>query len=243
MKKRYFFLLFAFINVQFYAQSNCSDAQSDVIYAYSHVKTAYNSNNLTHLKQYSSRSLEAFERAKTKLNSCNCEDSYNAAYDGTEALLRVAAAETYEDGRFYVKKAREFAKATIENLEVCTKMSNEDLALVELQHEQFKLKQQQIELKLKEEQIKDLLAEKEEKEMQIKKDQLIETNEIALKASIDAFNEVLQACGCSAEVNNSQTDKTGLASSSINNIKNFYLRTVKQITSNYLSALNQSNIR
>ncbi|RZV66674.1 MAG: hypothetical protein EX254_03530 [Flavobacteriaceae bacterium] len=243
MKKNYIFFLLALFSVQFHAQTSCSDAQSDVIYAYSHVKTAYNSNNLSHLKQYSARSLEAFERAKAKLNACKCEESYNAAYDGTEALIRVEQAKTYEDGRFYVKKAREFAKETIENLEICTKMSDADLDLVELQHQQFKLKQQQIELQLKEEQIKVMLAEKEKKESQIKKNQLIETNEVAIKASIDAFNDVLQACGCNAEVTNSNTDTSNLALSSMDTIKNFYLTTVKQITSNYLSALNQCNIR
>ncbi len=229
--------------MQFFAQSSCSDAQSDVIYAYSHVKTAYDSNNLTHLKQYSVRSYEAFERAKSKLSSCNCEDSYNAAYDGAEALNRVADAETFEDGRFYVKRARELAKESIEALEVCTKMSNENLALVELQQEQFKLKQQQIELQLKEEQIKQMLVDKEEKENQIKKEQLIETNEDALQASINAFNEVLEACGCSSRMSKTQADKTNLYTSSINHIKTFYLNTVKQVTSNYLTILNQCNIK
>ena len=148
MKKNYLFFLISFAYIQSYAQSNCEDAHSDVIYAYSHVKSAYDSNNISHLKDYSKRSTDAFNRAKKILNDCGCETSYNYAFDASELLSKVEDVKTYEDGRFYVKRARDIAKKVINELELCTKLTQEDEALASLEYDRLKLKQQQIELNL-----------------------------------------------------------------------------------------------
>ncbi|MFB9057167.1 hypothetical protein ACFFU9_10480 [Mariniflexile ostreae] len=120
MKKNY--LLFVFIAVfSFsYGQENCSGADSDLVYAYSHIKSAYNSNNIYHLKEYAYKSLEAFKRAKPKLKACGCETAYNKVYDAIELLEQVENANTNEDGRFYVKRTREIAKASFTEMDKCT---------------------------------------------------------------------------------------------------------------------------
>ncbi|MEJ2113878.1 MAG: hypothetical protein P8X62_09385 [Flavobacteriaceae bacterium] len=66
--------------------------------------------------------MEAFERTKDKLESCGCEKAYNFAYDIVELLRNVESSETNEDGRFYVKRARDLAKETINELELCTEL-------------------------------------------------------------------------------------------------------------------------
>ena len=173
MKKNYLFFLFSIAFIYTYAQNKCEDAHSDVIYAYSHVKSAYNSNNISHLKDYSARSTDAFNRAKKILNECGCETSYNYAFDAAELLSKVENTKTFEDGRFYVKRARDIAKNVINELELCTKLTQEDEAIAELEYDRLKLKQQQIELKLKEEQLKQKLAQKHAEELRLKKEQLI----------------------------------------------------------------------
>lgn len=237
MKKYYIFLILITAYFQTSAQTKCADAHSDVIYAYSHVKSAYDANNITHLKHYSQRSLEAFERAKKTLNDCGCEASYNFAYDAHELLQKVETAEIYEDGRFYVKKAREIAKDVINELEICTKLSLEDEALAELEYERLNLEQQQIELKLKEEKLKQKLAEKEALELLIKKEQLIQKNESALSANVNAFNEILEACDCSSEISKIQLNKDDFIKKDLNAIKAHYLTVIKSVTTNYLDKL------
>ncbi len=241
MKKNYVYLLLFFAGLQLHAQPNCADAHSDVIYAYSHVKSAYEANNITHLKHYSQRSFEAFERAKKTLNDCGCEASYNYAYDAHALLKKVETIKTYEDGRFYVKRARDIAKDVINELEICTKLSVEDEALAELEHERLKLEQQQIELKLKEAQLKQKLAEKEAKGLLIKKEQLIEKNESALSANIKAFNDILDACDCSSEIAQVEHDKNAFLKKDIKSIKTHYLTLIKNVTSNYLEKLSDCN--
>lgn len=237
MKQCYLFALFIIcINVS--AQSDCEAAHSDVIYAYSHVKSAYDSNNVTHLKDYSKRSFDAFTKAKSILNDCGCDASYNKAYDAAELLGKVENVKTFEDGRFYVKRARDIAKDVINELELCTKLSEEDEAIIALSYERLKLKEQQIELALKEEKLKQQLAQREAKELLLKKEQLIRKNEIALDANIATFNDALDACNCAFEVKKVAYQKDLLLSKNLNQIKKEYLTIFKKMTSNYLEKLN-----
>jgi hypothetical protein len=136
MKKNYLFFLFATICAFSYAQENCSEADSDLIYAYSHVKTAYNSNNIYHLKEYANKSLESFKRAKPKLKACGCEVAYNKVYDAIELLENVENAKTNDDGRFYVKRAREIAKESITEMDICTAAIDSKSTTVAVQNEE-----------------------------------------------------------------------------------------------------------
>ena len=93
MKNSYFFLLFLLMYFQSVSQTKCSDAQSDLNYAYSHVKSAYDSNNLTHIKYYGKRSLDAFERAKNELENCDCQQANDYAYKGKTLLSKLLKSE------------------------------------------------------------------------------------------------------------------------------------------------------
>jgi len=238
MKKNYLFFLLSIAFLHSNAQNNCEDAHSDVIYAYSHVKSAYDSNNISHLKDYSKRSTDAFNRAKKILNDCGCETSYNYAFDASELLSKVEDAKTFDDGRFYVKRAREIAKKVINELELCTKLTQEDEALASLEYDRLKLKQQQIELNLKEEKIKQKLAKREAAELRLKKEQLITKNDLALSTNLESFNSILSVCDCDIEMPEINYKKEALISKDLNQIKKEYLTIFKNMTSNYLDKLN-----
>jgi len=241
MKKNYLFFLLSIVFLYSNAQNKCEDAHSDVIYAYSHVKSAYDSNNISHLKDYSNRSTGAFNRAKKILNDCGCETSYNYAYDASELLSKVENAKTFEDGRFYVKRARDIAKKVINELEICTKLTQEDESLAELENDRLKLQQQQIELSLKEEKIKQKLAEKEAAELRLKKEQLIIKNDMVLTSNLKNFNAILNVCDCDIEMPKINYEKEGLLSKDLKQIKKEYLTIFKNMTSNYLDKLNACN--
>jgi len=243
MKKKYIFFLFTLLYMSSYAQTPCSDTQPDVGYAYSHAKTSYEANNLTQLKRFASRSLEAFKRIENVLKNCQCEDAYYEAFDAINALNKIASIDVYDDARFFIKRARDHAKQTIAELDVCTKWSSEDHALAELEDEQQKLEEQRKLLQKKEERIKMQLADKIEKEKMLKKEKLITQNETALRNSINSFNQLLRACGCDSVISQVDIDRDNLIVNSIDNIKTTYLSKVREVTSSYMSALNLCNIR
>lgn len=242
MKKHYFFLFSILISHVFYAQSACDDANSDLIYAYSHVKTSYNANNISHLKYYANRSLESFERSKPKLKECGCETAYDLAFESAQLLSKVDAAETFEDGRFFVKRARDIAQESVTELDKCTvpttdAPANNTSQLSSLQMEQEKLKQQQEELKRRAEEISAKLAQQNEMELKLKKEQMINSYKSAITSNIESYNNALNVCNCSSSPIKLE-DKTDVSQKSLEEIKAYYLNSLKGLTSNYLAQLN-----
>ena len=103
--KNYHLFLVLLISFQSFGQTNCDNANSYLVSAYSHVKDAYDSNNISHLKYYANRSVESFKLSKKNLNTCGCETALNLADKGIEILEKVEGVETFEDGRFYPQES------------------------------------------------------------------------------------------------------------------------------------------
>ncbi|ULC58725.1 hypothetical protein MBM09_12485 [Flaviramulus sp. BrNp1-15] len=241
MKYLYFFIL-VFPSIFINAQNNCDEANSYLVSAYSHVKDAYEANNISHLKYYANRSLESFKLSKKTLTTCGCETALNLADKSIDLLAKVEYAETYEDGRFYVKRARDISKESVIEVDKCSVATNyedttEITELSDLQNEQLKLKQQQEALKLKEAQIKAQLAEQKEKQLTLKKKQLISSYKSAIASNVKTYNESLKICNCNhklIEVNNTSTD---LLSNSIEEIKTHYINDMKTMATVYMDTL------
>ena len=237
MVKRYYFLLCTLASLAIYGQSPCDKANSDLIYAYSNVKTSYNSNNVSHLKYYAHRSLESFERSKKSLTNCGCDKAYDLAYESIELLKKVETAESFEDGRFFVKRVREMAQQSVTELDKCTIPTAKDQELTSLEIEQARLKQQQEELKLKAEEIKIKLAAQEEAEMKLKKQELINSYNSVIATNIETYNQALKVCDCDKELlKNTETD-TEISTKSVEEIKQYFIKSLKGLTSNYLTQL------
>ena len=238
MKKYYLFLFFILICLKFQSQTNCSEANSEINYAYSNVKHSYESNNISHLKEYAYKSLEAFKRAESKLKDCGCEVSYNHAYDAMQLLEKVDPAESYEDGRFFVKRARDLAKECIIELDKCTAENQEDNSLSLLQDEQKELQQQQLLLKQKEKDIKLKMAEQKEKELILKKEEMINQYNSAISSNVLSFNDILKIYNSKDKVAVPNENSGELMDKSLEEIKSHYLQNLKGITNTYLSYLN-----
>lgn len=245
MEKHYFFLCFALSSLVFYGQTACDGANSDLIYAYSHVKSSYNSNNISHLKYYANRSLEVFERSKKKLKECGCDTAFDLAFEAAQLLSKVETAETYEDGRFFVKRARDIAQQSVTELDKCTvptkdyQVNNDDdTQLTSLQMEQEKLKQQQEELKRRAEEIKIKMAEQNEMALKLKKEELINSYKSAISSNIESYNNALKVCNCDSNLIKLEDKNIDVSEKSIEDIKSYYLNSLKGLTSNYLSQLN-----
>lgn len=239
MKKYYLFLFFILLNLKFQGQTKCSEANSEINYAYSNVKHSYVANNISHLKEYAYKSLEAFKRAEAKLKECGCEVSYNHAFDAMELLEKVEPAESYEDGRFFVKRARELARECIIELDKCTAENQEDNSLLLLQDAQKELEQQQLILKQKEKEIQLKMAEQKEKELTLKKEELISQYNNAITSNAKSFNTILKIYNSKDEVLIPNDNSDDLMDKSLEEIKSHYLQSLKGLTTTYLSYLNK----
>lgn len=221
------------------SQSECLEVYGDLNNAYANVKDAYESNNISHLKYFSERSLELFKIVQSNLKDCDCRKAYELSIDATEILIKVKPANTYEDGRYFVKRARELGSETISALDMCTVSASDEVeeSLSDLEIEQKKLEVQQAEIVEKEAELKRLMQKRQLNEIQVHKELLVKKNEAAISQNIKSYNDILDACDCDATVENENYDREALLSKELNIIKHKYLTLNQSITLTYLAEL------
>jgi hypothetical protein len=249
--KNYYLFAFLIYSLIINAQNNCDDANSYLVSAYSHVKNAYDSNNISHLKYYANRSVESFKLSKKTLETCGCENALKLADKGIDLLTKVEKAETFEDGRFFVNRARTISKESVIEIDKCSMIDysetlsindfKEDKTLNDLQVEQLKLEQQQEALKLKETEIKTKLAEQKEKELSLKKKALILSYENAISSNLETYNSALSVCTCNHKTLKSIKSSEDLFTKKVEFIKTYYTNNLKILASNYISELETCN--
>lgn len=223
-------------------QTECDDANYYLVSAYSHVKSSYDANNISHLKYFANRSVESLKLSKKNLSNCDCVTAKELADKAIILLSKVEAAKTYEDGRFFVKQGRDLSKESVITIDKCmTSTNNESVvnsdALGNLEKEQLKLKQQQEALKLKEAEIKTKLAEQKGKELELKKEALILNYQSAISSNIKTYNETLKSCNCNHQPIKNVDALEDTASKSMEELKVYYVNNLKTLASAYLSEL------
>ncbi len=244
MKRTYLFPIIFFVYITSYSQSGCSDAQAHIVYAFNNAKNSLEANNITHLKFYANKALEAFERVQSALSNCNCQNVENYTYESIQKLNKVPAIDKMHDAQYFVGKAKEYAQKIITALDYCT-ASEQGVTLAsydelsDLEKEQLKLKQQQEALQTQQEALKQQLAKQKKEELLIEKQQLIIKSNAAISKNIEAYNELLNACNCNtATQENSTAENEGeLILKSVDEIKTYYIKSIKDLTSNYMNML------
>ena len=229
-------------------QNSCDDANSYLVNAYSHIKDAYDSNNISHLKYYANRSLESLKLSKSNLKHCSCDKVLELNQKGIDLLEKVEGVATFEDGRFFVKRARDISKETVIEIDKCAFNTaaeitlniseSENEALSELEKEQIQLNKKQNALKLKKQELKTKLAAQKQNELLLKKQQLIKAYKNVISANIETYNNALTVCKCNHS--NMKSTKLGedVSTKTIDDIKSFYTNNLKELASNYLLKLN-----
>ncbi|MDN3666464.1 hypothetical protein ACFFU1_13170 [Algibacter miyuki] len=245
--KTYVLLTALFTTLISNSQAACDDANAYLVNAYSHIKDSYDSNNISHLKYYANRSLESIELAKENLEGCDCQTAVDLAGETVDLLLKVENQPTFEDGRFYVKRARELSQKSVIASDKCTAgitnngnndVLDDDNTLAELQNEQLKLKQQQEALKLKEAELKMKLSAQKDKALRLEKKQLISGYNLTITENIKTFNKTLMHCGNANTVLKSPAIEVGLADNDMDAINVYFIKILKTLTSEYATALN-----
>ncbi|WP_406684504.1 hypothetical protein N1F78_01925 [Seonamhaeicola sp. MEBiC1930] len=218
MKKTYLFLFTILINSSMFAQDFCTDADSNLIYAYSNIKDAYESNNLDHLKYYSNKSLESLEKAKVNLKKCGCDKAYNLVYNVIELVAKIEEQNTFEDGRFFVKRTKEITHKSITALNEFTISSGEtDISLVEETNSTTK-------------KLTDLQDEKEK---------LIKNYKEGLALNIKTYNTLLKRYGSDYNISTKSESKSELLNKDTKEIKAYFIESIKQVTNLFLAELNE----
>ncbi len=242
--KNYYLLIFLIIPLTISAQGDCDYANSYLVSAYSHVKDSYESNNINHLQYYANRSLESFRLAKKELSDCNCEAALELTDKCIDLLAKVDTAEKYEDGRFYVKRARDYSKNSVIEIDKCSAaaptddsadLAEDDSSMSELE----RLKQQQEALMKKEAEIKKKLEDQKKKARAIEKKQLVLSYKNAIRSNVNTYNETLNACKCKNYTPfRDNTSEEDVSAKTISEIKAHYNVRIKSLATEYLSLLN-----
>ena len=199
---------------------------------------------MTDLKFYANKALESFKKVQSVLGTCNCENVENYTYESIQKLSKVPNAIKRQDAQYFVAKARDYAQKIITDLDYCT-ASNEGITLAssdemtDLEKEQLKLKQQQEAILRQQEALKQKLAKQKEEELFIEKQQLIIKSNAAISKNIEAYNELLDACHCNTATTDKNVEQTNaqLMSKSMDEIKMYYLKSIKDLTANYMNML------
>ena len=242
--KTFLLLPILFLTYAMQGQGNCEDASAYLINSYSHVKDAYDSNNISHLQYYSNRSVESIKLSKQNLADCNCQKALDLANQVSDLLVQVESATTNEDGRFYVKRARDLSKQSVIEIDKCAynnannieveETPTENNTLTNLQKEQEQLKQQQAALKLKEQEIKQKLAEQQTEALALEKKQLIGKYKLAISSTVKTYNESLKLCNSNNTLTATDID---VSQESMETIKAHYISSLKKLASDYVTQL------
>lgn len=245
MKKFFLFpLIFCFYSICF-SQTDCSYSQSHIVYAFNNAKNALESNNITHLKFYANKSLEAFERVQSTLGTCKCAEVENHTFESIEKLSKVPPIEKMAEAQYFVGKAKDLAQKIITALDYCTLQDNSSTSAItnyetsDLEKEQLKLKQKQEALLKQQETLNKQLAKQKEEELWIEKQQLISKTNTAISKNIQAYNDILNACKCHTVFpdNTSKQNEKELMTKSVDEIRTYYIKSIKDLTSNYMTML------
>ena len=227
------------------AQStSCDDANYYLVSAYSHVKSSYDANNISHLKYFANRSVESLKLSKKKLTDCGCDTALELTEKAIILLSKVENEKTYEDGRFFVKQGRELSKESVIAIDKCTAANNVtpidetgNQELSDLKNEQLKLEQQKEALKLKEAEIKAKLAAQNEKETQLKKEQLVLNYKTIIASNLKSYNDALKICNCSETPITFNESNSAVLEKTNEEIKDFYLKNIKELSLLYTNTL------
>jgi len=242
MKKTYFFIgcFISFFTV--FSQEDCSTAQAHIVYALTNAKYGLDANNVTHVKFYGNKTLDAFERVQNALKTCDCPEVGEWTYQAIEKLKKLESAEKIADAKYFVGKAQTYAQDIVAELDRYTSgnyQTTEVNNLDSIEEEQLRLQKEQEALKKKQEQLQQKFAEQKQMEQSLAKEQLIIKSENALSNSIKAYNDLLSTCDCNKTVQSKTESKEALKMKSIEEIRKYYISSIKSITNDYMATLDE----
>ncbi len=127
MYKQFLLLSSLILIVKVQAQVSCDDAFSPASYSIAHTENAYESTNMEHVQEWSEKALETFSEVESITIDCECNEAADYAYKGYSAAEKCLDQSSWEEARFYSKRAMESAKQMMNALSLCSNMSVDDI--------------------------------------------------------------------------------------------------------------------
>lgn len=244
--KLFSFLLAFALSAIVYGQSSCDTANSYFVIAYAHVKDAYSSNNISHLKYFAKRSQESFNLSKKSLKDCGCDKALKLANESIDFLVKAQKEKTYEDSRFFIKRSRELSKKSMSEIDLCSMEEYEDELskkpkLSNLELEQELLRHQQKELQLKADLLKAKMEKQKAESLALKRKVLISSYKKTISENVTTYNASLKACNCDYSEIKAKDDSSDLSTNNLEDIKSYYKNNLKALASNYIEQLDSCN--
>ena len=75
----------------------------------------------------------------------------------------------------------------------------------------------------------------------LQKEQMISKYKTAISSSVKNYNDILKICECKNEISNPNDNSGSLMNSSPEDIKTYYLKNLKELTTTYLAYLESCN--
>lgn len=246
--KNYYFFMILLASIAINAQSRCEDANYYVVSAYSHVKKSYDATNISHLQYSANRSVESMKLAIPQLQSCGCVKAIDLANKAMDILVKADGVDTYEDGRFFIKRGKEATRLVLDEVEQCDTYTDEQVAsaiadsndsedaLSALEEQQKRLEEQQKALIEKQAALKAKLQQQEAEKVLLAKKKLISSYENTLASNAKTYNETLKKCECGSSITKGNSSITADADTAA--IKAHYIDALSNLASNYIAKLN-----
>lgn len=109
------------------AQSSCDEAFSAASYSIAHTENAYEATNMEHVQEWSEKALETFSEVESITIDCDCNEAADYAYKGYSAAEKCLDQSTWEEARYYSKKAMQNARQMMSALSLCSNMSVDEI--------------------------------------------------------------------------------------------------------------------
>lgn len=126
MKNLIYLICTYFVGINLIAQ-NCNQAFSTANYAVANTNKAYDGNNIAHIREWTEKAMEAFSEVEEITADCGCIQVSDFAYEGYLACDKAQVEKTFEQSRFFAKRARDKAKEMMDALSKCTNIPISDI--------------------------------------------------------------------------------------------------------------------
>ena len=106
MKIIYLILLtFSFSIFSSFNTESCNYAESNMTYVIAQTKKALNQNELSKVKHFAYRAINAIEKSKDKFKDCNCDYASDTVKEGNQNLIMATQVTSLSEAKSFLEKA------------------------------------------------------------------------------------------------------------------------------------------
>ena len=239
MLKNYLLILFSFLFLQTHAQD------VHVTLGKFSRNAAFGSKafNLKNVKYYANLSKKAIDEVIQNQDFMNCNNAYDLSQTAIIHLESALLNDDFATAKSHLYKVEEITSEIFNEYNLCTIKNDtefttsENSSLSDIERQQERLKQQQIELVRQEKELRLKLEAQKNKKLELEKQNFINNNQKALTEHIRTYNTSLKACDCNSTITGEDFATSDLLAKDIDELKVFYINKTMELTQHYITLL------